>query len=144
MKKILFIAAAAMALYACSKEKKLENRLDNRDWNIDTYMFELVNNGVSDPGQAFTVENGGNFKLDKGGKGTILVKDPGGDRNLTIDSWTTGIDTVRMDLTDIATKNKEKWVIAIKKNEKKTQEWSRIVKQGTFEFRYTYKLSRKK
>jgi hypothetical protein len=144
MKKTLIIAAAVIGLVSCSKEKKLESRLNNQEWNIDKYKFELANNGVVDPGQVINLENIGTFKLDKGGTGTAQWTVGGIAQAFTITSWSTGIDSVKMEMQDQKTQFVEKWNLAVTKNEKKTQEWSRIVKQGTQEFRYYFTLSRKK
>lgn len=143
MKKTIIIAAAVLGLVSCSKEKKLELRLDKQEWNIDKYKFELANNGVVDPGQGASAENIGTFKLDKGGTGTAQWNTGGNSRAFTITSWSTGIDSLKMEMTDQSTQGKEKWNFSVTKNEKKTQEWYRVVKQGTFEFRYTFTLSRK-
>jgi hypothetical protein len=144
MKKTLIIAAAVLGLVSCSKEKKLEMRLDNQEWNIDKYKFELANNGVVDPGQVITADNVGTFKLDKGGTGTAQYNAGGNARAFTITKWTTGIDSVKLELTDQSTQGKETWNMSVTKNEKKAQEWYRVVKKGNFEFRYTFTLSRKK
>jgi len=144
MKKTLIIAAAVLGLVSCSKEKKLEMRLDNQEWNIDKLKFEISNNGVVDPGQVLNTENIGYFKLDKGGKGYAQYTEGGMLRKFDIDVWSTGIDSLKMEVTDQQTKSKEKWAFAVTSNEKKSQVWYKAVKQGTSEFRYTYNLSRKK
>jgi hypothetical protein len=144
MKKTFIIAAAVLGLISCSKEKQLESRLDNQEWNIDKYKFEIANNGVVDPGQSVNAENAGSFKMDKGGTGTAQWNAGGNSRAFTITSWSTGVDSVKMELKDQSTQGTEKWNFSVTKNEKKTQEWYSVMKQGNFEFRTTFTLSRKK
>lgn len=142
MKNLALIAAGALFLVGCSKEKALESRLDNQQWNIAKFEFELSNNGVVDPGQSVTVENVGTVDLKKGGTGTFTVTANGNTDSYTITSWTTGELTVNMDVTDNSTQGKSTWNFSVTTNERKKQVWKREVTQGTFKFTYTYTLTR--
>lgn len=144
MKKTLIIAAAVLGLVSCSKEKKLESRLDNQEWNIDQLKTEVYIGGVLQPGQVCTKDNAGSFKLDKGGVGSAGWEECGITRDYTITSWTVGVDSLKIAFKDNKTQGAESWDFLITKNEKKTQEWSRVTKQGNFETRSILKLSRKK
>jgi hypothetical protein len=142
MKKLALIAIGALFLTGCSKEKALESRLDNQTWNIAKYEFQLSNNGVVDPGQSISIENAGTVDLKKDGTGTFKVTANGSTDSYTINGWTTGENSVTMDVTDDDTKGKATWSFTVTTNEKKKQVWIREVTQGKFVFKDTYTLTR--
>jgi hypothetical protein len=144
MKNLLLAMFAVVAISSCSKEKKLEMRLNNEEWLIDKYDFELANNGVVDPGQTVALVNVGSVKLNKDATGTITITAGGNAENYTINSWTTGENTVKLEMTDNSTKGKVTWDVVVATNEKKKQVWVREIKQGNFVFKYTYTMSKKK
>lgn len=132
---------------ACSKQTKLEKRLDGT-WNIDLYNYEERENGVVDPDSKETISNAGTIVLtrnDKTNTGTITMTFLGMTFIQTITEWSNTEDKITIKSTDGTTV--ETTVFDIVTNEKDNQEWKNTetmtVGGVSVVGESTYKLSRK-
>lgn len=127
MKSIKFLSAfAILAIFlftSCSKQVKLEKRLDGK-WNMDLVNYEERTNGVVDPTSKVSLSNAGEILLvrsDKTNTGTITMTILGSTLIRTITQWTNTEDKLTIVDTDGTTS--ETTVFDIVTNESDKQVW---------------------
>ncbi len=143
---LLFVLSAIL-FSSCSKQSKLEKRLDGK-WNMDLVTYELRVNGIVDPASKGSYSNFGEILLVKGDKtntGTVTTTFQGQTFIQTITEWTNTEDKLTVVSTDGVTS--ETTVFDIVSNEKDKQEWTTTqttTSGGVTTVEATnYKLSRK-
>ncbi len=120
---VLFILSAVV-FSSCSKQGKLEKRLDGK-WNMDLVTYEERVNGIVDPASKESYSNFGEVLLVRGDKtntGTLTMTFLGQTVIQTITNWTNTEDKLTIVSTDGVTS--ETTVFDIITNEKDKQEWT--------------------
>ncbi len=149
MKSIKFLsvfAVLAILLFAsCSKQAKLERRLEGK-WNIDSLNFGVRANGVLDTSTKISKSNAGEISLMRGetNTGSIIFTNSGSIETHAINKWTNTEN--QLTIVDVAVNYTDTMVFDIISNQVNRQVWksSHTTTTGgvTFVEELSYKVSR--
>lgn len=120
------IALVLVATVACSKEKKLNNRLNGNTWNIDKIEWVKTETSISGFGYAEgTTNNAGTFTFEEStGTSTMTIDDETED-NASF-SWDVASDGSQLDMTydlTIVGTTVNQRTMVIEENKSKKQMW---------------------
>lgn len=130
MKRILFFTALAVALVGCSKEKRLENRIEGV-WNVS----ELSVSSSGSSGFTYVAEDPGTitFYDDGTGKNDLTYEVDFGSYTYEVDDdtsfeWVNTEETVVMTAETEDGEDSTVWTVV--QNDRKTQLWTSVDEDG--------------